>query len=72
MKNDTRQRGRKRLDERLLALKQIEIPQRADLPEDDRFSDFAGLLWKGPPMAEVRGIDERDAAIEECHGFSTR
>ena len=38
----------------------------------DRFSDFAGLLWKGPPMAEVRGIDERDAAIEECHGFSTR
>ena len=38
----------------------------------EQLSDLAGLLWKGPPTADVRGVDVRDAAIEKCHGFSTR
>ena len=38
----------------------------------DRFSEFSGLLWKGPPTAEVRGVDERDDAVEKFERFSTR
>ncbi|NPC58916.1 hybrid sensor histidine kinase/response regulator [Caenimonas soli] len=35
----------------LQALKELQIPQRADLPEDEPFSDFAGLE-PPPPQAE--------------------
>jgi len=38
----------------------------------DQLSNLAGLLWKGPRMAEVRGVDEDEAAVENCHGFATR
>jgi chemosensory pili system protein ChpA (sensor histidine kinase/response regulator) len=40
---------------KLQALKQIEIPQRADMPEDEPFSDFAGLEPEVPaePAAVV-------------------
>ena len=38
----------------------------------EQLSDLAGLLWKGPPFSEVRGVDEQDAPMENCHGFSTR
>jgi len=35
-------------------------------------SDLAGLLWKGPQWAEVRGVDESEAALENHSGFSVR
>ena len=37
-----------------------------------QLSQLAGLLWKGPRWAEVRGVDESEAALEDVHGFSVR
>jgi len=37
----------------LQALKQLDIPQRADMPEDEPFSDFAGLAAEPPPAAPM-------------------
>jgi len=38
----------------------------------EQLSDLAGLLWKGPLWAEVRGVDESEAALEDHPGFSVR
>ena len=38
----------------------------------EQLSDLAGLLWKGPRWAEVRGVDESEAAVEDHAGFSVR
>lgn len=38
----------------------------------ERLNDLAGLLWKGPRFAEVRGVDEQDATVQNHDGFSTR
>ena len=35
-----------------------------------QLSDLAGLLWQGPRWAEVRGVDESEAALEQHSGFS--
>jgi acylphosphatase len=35
-----------------------------------QLSDLAGLLWQGPRWAEVRGVDESEAAVEDYSGFS--
>jgi acylphosphatase len=37
-----------------------------------QLSDLAGLLWQGPRWAEVRGVDESEAALENHMGFSVR
>lgn len=37
-----------------------------------QLSDLAGLLWKGPRWAEVRGVDETEAPVESYSGFSVR
>ena len=37
-----------------------------------QLSELAGLLWKGPRWAEVRGVDETEAAVENHSGFSVR
>jgi len=39
---------------------------------DGQLSDLAGLLWKGPRFADVRGVDESEASIESCSGFNIR
>jgi acylphosphatase len=38
----------------------------------ERLSEFAGLLWKGPRWAEVRGVDESEAVVEHHQGFSVK
>jgi acylphosphatase len=38
----------------------------------DQLSELAGLLWKGPRWAEVRGVDESEAPLEHVRGFSVR
>ncbi len=38
----------------------------------EQLNELAGLLWKGPRMAEVRGVDEQDAPVQNCPGFSAR
>ena len=38
----------------------------------EQLSELAGMLWKGPRWAEVRGVDESEAPIEQGHGFSVR
>jgi acylphosphatase len=38
----------------------------------EQLSELAGLLWKGPRWAEVRGVDESEAAVEQVRGFSVR
>lgn len=40
------------------------------LPE--QLSELAGLLWKGPRMAIVRGVDEHDAHVQKIEGFIAR
>jgi hypothetical protein len=35
----------------------------------EQLSELAGLLWKGPRWAEVRGVDEAEAALEQHSGF---
>ena len=37
-----------------------------------QLSELAGYLWKGPRWAEVRGVDEREAPLENHSGFSVR
>jgi acylphosphatase len=37
-----------------------------------QLSELAGLLWKGPRWAEVRGVDESEAAVENHSGFTIR
>lgn len=37
-----------------------------------QLSELAGLLWKGPRWAEVRGVDESEAAVEDHSGFTIR
>ncbi len=34
-----------------------------------QLSELAGLLWKGPRWAEVRGVDESEAPPENHSGF---
>jgi acylphosphatase len=37
-----------------------------------QLSELAGLLWKGPRWAEVRGVEEAEAALEQHTGFFVR
>jgi acylphosphatase len=37
-----------------------------------QLSELAGLLWKGPRWAEVRGVQESEAALERHLGFFVR
>ncbi len=39
---------------------------------EDRLRDLAGALHQGPKMADVRGIEEKEEAVEELAGFSIR
>jgi len=36
-------------------------------PED--LSELAGRLWRGPGLADVRGVEEMEAAVERWAGF---
>ena len=38
----------------------------------EQLSELAGLLWKGPRWAEVRGVDETEAPLENHSGFFVR
>ena len=38
----------------------------------DQLSALAGQLWKGPRWADVRGVDEVEAPLEQHRGFSVR
>lgn len=38
----------------------------------DQLSEISGLLRKGPRLAEVRGVDETEAAVEKHSGFQIR
>jgi acylphosphatase len=38
----------------------------------EQLSELAGRLWQGPRWAEVRGVDETEAAVEKHSGFSVR
>ena len=35
----------------------------------DQLSELAGMLWKGPRFADVRGVDESEAALEQRSDF---
>ena len=37
-----------------------------------QLDELAGMLWKGPRWAEVRGVDESEAALQNYSGFSIR
>ncbi len=39
------------------------------LGTESQLSELAGFLWKGPRWAEVRGVEEVEAAVEEHAGF---
>jgi acylphosphatase len=35
----------------------------------DRLSTLEGLLWKGPRLSNVRGVEELDAPLQKYAGF---
>jgi acylphosphatase len=35
----------------------------------DQLAELAGHLWRGPRFAEVRGVDEVEAPLEDASGF---
>ena len=35
----------------------------------DKLSQLAGMLYRGPRWAEVRGVDEQEAAIQKVSSF---
>ena len=38
----------------------------------EQLSELAGYLWKGPHAADVRHVDESEAAVEEWSDFQIR
>ena len=38
----------------------------------ERLSELAAALHLGPRMSQVRGVDEKEAAVEKLSGFSVR
>lgn len=34
-----------------------------------QLDELTGWLWKGPPLADVRGLEDREAALEKTSGF---
>ena len=36
----------------------------------EQLNELSGLLWRGPRMSDVRGVDEQEAALESVSGFS--
>jgi acylphosphatase len=39
---------------------------------EDKLAQLAGLLRVGPRWADVRGVDEQEAAVHETGGFDIR
>jgi acylphosphatase len=37
----------------------------------DELNDLAGLLHTGPRMSEVRGVEEREAPVQQLNSFRT-
>jgi acylphosphatase len=35
----------------------------------EQLSELAGLLWKGPRFADVRGVEETEAAVQQYDTF---
>lgn len=35
----------------------------------EQLKQLSGLLWKGPAMSDVRGVDEQEAPLEKVTGF---
>jgi acylphosphatase len=35
----------------------------------DQLAELAGLLWKGPRFADVRGVEEHEAAVQNYSSF---
>jgi acylphosphatase len=35
----------------------------------NQLSELSAWLWKGPPMSQVRGVEEQEAAFESVSGF---
>ncbi len=35
----------------------------------EQLSELAGLLWKGPRFADVRGVEEQEAAVQQYDTF---
>ncbi|HUK18475.1 MAG TPA: acylphosphatase [Bryobacteraceae bacterium] len=36
---------------------------------EKKLSEFAGMLYRGPRWADVRGVDEEQAAVQEYSSF---
>ena len=37
----------------------------------EQLNDLAGLLHQGPRMADVRGVEQREAAVQQLNSFHT-
>jgi acylphosphatase len=38
----------------------------------ESLAELAGAVHKGPPMSEVRGVEEQEASVERTSGFRVR
>ena len=36
----------------------------------EQLSELAGRLWRGPRFADVRGVEEQEAAVQQYDAFS--
>jgi acylphosphatase len=37
-----------------------------------KLSDLAGRLWRGPRLADVRGVEEQDAPVQKYRSFDIK
>jgi acylphosphatase len=35
----------------------------------EQLNELCGLLWRGPRMSDVRGVDEQESSMEKVDGF---
>jgi acylphosphatase len=38
----------------------------------ERLNELAGWLYQGPPQASVRGVEERQAPVQQLNSFHSR
>ena len=38
----------------------------------EQLNDLCGMLWRGPQMSDVRGVEEEEAGMERMSGFAIK
>jgi acylphosphatase len=38
----------------------------------EQLNELCGMLWRGPQMSDVRGVEEEEAGMERMSGFAIK